>query len=271
MLRTSLVCVLAMAGGCVNDLTPEYVPEEPGPPPEMLRTRTMAGELPVAGIDSDRAGGLWIAYSKAMGGYYAPDDVRIVHIDKHGAKTAEFKFSDTHSEILGIAFDGHAVWMNVTGASGGDTTPFVRAIDAVTGLEVARHTVEGGISDLEVDDARGELLLSSVYDRVIALDLATGAETWRAQLRPEVPSYQGVQSAIAATDEGQMWIASRFWAVLELRDAAHVQIATYTEDVTDDHHRTDYQLFLAWDPTTKQVIAAAENQISWLSIRGATP
>jgi hypothetical protein len=269
MLRTSLVCVVAL-GGCVNDGPPEYVPEEPGPPSEMIRTRTMAGELPVVGIDSDRAGGLWIAYAKAMGGYYAPDDLRIVHVDAHGAKISEFKFSDTYADVLGIAFDGHAVWINVTGATGTDG-PYVRAIDAVTGLEVTRHTVERGISDLEVDDARGELLLSSVYDRVVALDLATGAETWRAQLRPQVPSYEGEQSAIALTDEGQMWIASRFWAVLELRDAARVPIRTYTENVTDDHHRTDYRLFLAWDPTTKQVIASAENQISWLAIRGDMP
>jgi hypothetical protein len=269
MLRTSLVCVLAL-GGCVNDGPPEYVPEEPGPPSQMIRTRTMAGELPVVGIDSDRAGGMWIAYSKAMGGYYAPDDVRLVHVDKHGAKTAEFRFADTYADILGIAFDGHAVWINVTGATGTDGA-YVRAIDAVTGLEVARHTVESGISDLEVDDARGELLMSSVFDRVIALDLATGAETWREQLRATVPNYEGVQAAIALTDTGQMWIASRFWAVLELRDASRVPIATYTENVTDDHHRTNYQLFLAWDTTTQQVIAAAENQISWLSIRGGTP
>lgn len=269
MLRTSLACVLAL-GGCVNDGPPEYVPEEPGPPIQMIRTRTMAGELPVVGIDSDRAGGLWIAYSKAMGGYYAPDDVRLVHVDAHGAKTSEFKFSDTYADILGIAFDGHAVWINVTGATGTDGA-YVRAIDAATGLEVARHGVESGISDLEVDDARGELLLSSVYDRVIALDLATGLETWRAQLRSPEPNYQGVQSAIAITGDGSMWFASRFWNYLELRNPQRIPVAAYTENVTDDHHVTDYRLFLAWDPTTQQVIASAENQISWLALRGGTP
>jgi hypothetical protein len=268
MLRTSLVCVLAL-GGCVNDAPPEYVPEEPGPPSQMIRTRTMAGELPVVGIDSDRAGGLWIAYSKAMGGYYAPDDVRLVHVDKHGAKTAEFRFSDTYADILGIAFDGHAVWINVTGATGTDG-PYVRAIDAVTGLEVARHVVESGISDLEVDDARGELLLSSVYDRVIALDLATGVET-REPLGSTHSNFPGVQAAIAITGDGSMWYASRYWNYLELRNPQGIPVATYTENVTDDHHVTDYRLFLAWDPTTKQVIASAENQISWLSIRGGTP
>ncbi len=268
-MRTSLVCVLALASGCVDE-RPEYVPDEPGPPVQMLRTRTMAGELPVVGIDSDRAGGLWIAYSKATGGYYAPDDVRLVHLDAHGAKVTEFRFTDTYADILGIAFDGHAVWINVTGATDTDG-PYVRAIDAVTGLEVARRAVEVGISDLEFDDARGELLLSSGFDRVIALDLTTGAEKWRAQLRSPPPGYYGEQSALAVSPDGTMWIASRFWNYLELRNPAHVPIAAYTENVTDDHHTTDYRLFLAWDHMRGQVIAAAENQISWLALRGGTP
>jgi hypothetical protein len=259
-----LVCVLALASGCVDE-PPAYVPEEPGPLPQMIRTRTMAGELPVVGIDSDRAGGLWVAYTKQRGGYYALDELILAHVDTHGGKVAEHRFADSYAEVLGIAFDGRAVWVNYRSATEGSgiAKPYVRAIDVTTGLEVARHEVEEGISDLEVDDARGELLLSSERDGVIALDLATGAETWRDQfLNP---------SALALTDDGQMWLASRFWAVLELRDATRGLIATYTEDVTDDHHTTNYRLFLAWDETRHQVIASAESQISWLALRGGTP
>lgn len=269
-----LACVLALASGCVEELPPEYVPEEPAPLPQLVRTRTMAGELPVVGIDSDRAGGLWIAYSKQTGDYYAVDDLILAHVDTHGTKVAEFKVAaETHADILGIAFDGHAIWVNHRSATvnGGVAAPYVRAIDATTHLETARYEVEAGISDLEVDDARGELLLSSEYDRVIALDLATGAETWRDQLRATWVGYTGQLSAIALTDDGRLWSASRFWAVLELRDAARQPIATYTEDVTDDHHVTNYRLFLAWDKARQQVIASAENQISWLALRGGTP
>jgi len=258
-----MVWVLALASGCV-ELDPEYVPEEPGPPPQMMRTKTMAGELPVVGIDSDRAGGLWIAYEKQKGGYYVNDEIILAHVDAHGAKVAEFKLSDTYAEVLGIAFDGQAVWVNYRSAtvSGGIAMPYVRAIDVTSGLETARYEVEMDISDLEVDDARHELLLSSEHEGVIALDLATGTETWR---------MPGAQSAIALTDDGKLWLASRFWAVLELRDAQKNPIATYTEDVTDDHHVSSYRLFLAWDPTRHQVIASAENQISWLAIRGEAP
>ena len=269
MLRTSLVCVLAMAGGCVNDLTPEYVPEEPGPPPEMLRTRTMAGELPVAGIDSDRAGGLWIAYSKATGDYYVPDDVRVVHVDAHGTKLVEHRFLDEHVDLRGIAYDGHRVWMSV---NSGLDTHYVRAIDAVSGLEVIRYDVEAGISDLEVDDERQELLLSSEFDRVIAMDLEDNQETWRAQLRPAIPNYYGQQSAIAMSPADHLlWVGSRFWDRFDVRNAQHQSVAGFTTDVTGDHHTTAYGLYLAWDKRTNQLIAAAENQISWLSIRGATP
>ncbi len=264
------VCALVLASGCVEPVTEDYVPDDPGPPPQLMRTRTMAGELPVVGIDSDRAGGLWIAYEKQTGDYYATDKVRLAHLDAHGVKTGEIDVTDSYAPVLGIAFDGQAVWLNVENAtrSGG---AHVRAIDVTSGHETARYDVEDGISDLEVDDARHELVLSSTFDRVIALDLATGVETWREQLRTTLAGYQGQQSAMALTDTGQMWLASRFWAVLELRDAARAPIAQYTEDITDDHHTTNYRLFLAWDRTRQQVIASAENQISWLALRGDAP
>lgn len=264
-----LVCALALASGCVEPVS-DALPDDPGPPIQMIRTRTMAGELPVVGIDSDRAGGLWIAYQKQVGDYYRSDVILLAHVDARGKKTAELDVSDSHADVLGIAFDGHAVWLNVRNATSA-APAHVRAIDVTTGRETIRFDVEDGISDLEVDDARGELVLSSELDRVIALDLAGGGERWRDQLRPEQPHMYGEQSALALTDTGQMWLASRFWSVLELRDRARTPIATYTEDITDDHHTSNYRLFLAWDRTRQQVIAAAENQISWLAIRGGTP
>ena len=33
----------------------------------------------------------WIAYSKATGDYYVPDDVRVVHVDAHGTKLVEHR------------------------------------------------------------------------------------------------------------------------------------------------------------------------------------
>lgn len=267
-MRWTVVVVLALASGCVENGTPDYVPPDPDPLPQLLRTRRMAGELPVVGIDSDRAGGLWIAYSLRKGDYYADTDLRLVHLNAAGTKLAELRIHDEHINAMGIAFDGTALWLNFANQI---DDPHVRAIDATTGAELHRWTVEGGVSDLEVDDARGELVLSSTFDRVVAIDLATGVETRRLQLRPATAGWQGQQSALALTTDGSMWIASRFWDHLEVRDPSGVPVATYTTDLGSDHHTTDYSLFIAWDAQRGEVIAADENQISWLALRGETP
>ncbi len=267
-MRWTVVCVLALASGCMEEETPDWMPPEPDALPQLLRTRRMAGELPVVGIDSDRAGGLWIAYSLRTGDFYADADLRLVHVNAAGTKLAELRINDEHINAMGIAFDGTALWLNFANRI---DDPYVRAIDATTGAELHHWPVEGGVSDLEVDDARGELVLSSTFDRVVAIDLATGVETRRLQLRPEHVGWQGEQSALALTPDGSMWIASRFWDHLEVRDPTGTPIATYTTDLGSDHHTTDYSLFIAWDAQRGEVIAADENQISWLALRGETP
>lgn len=268
MLRRILL--LAMAAGCTLEPGTELVDAAlPAEPWDLVRTRTLAGELPVVGFDSDRAGGLWIAYALAPGDAPRPDNVRLAHLDASGTKIAEYRWTDPAPRLSGLAFSGDALWLNTAGDERGGN--HVRKLDPLTGLELDRFAVESGITDLDADVLRGELLLSSHFNRVIALDLITHAETWRAQLGAVEPGSAGTQSAIAATGTGVLWVASRYTDRFEVLDASHQTIASYTTDVTINHHTTDFSLFLAWDAKLGQVIAAAENQISWLAPREVAP
>jgi hypothetical protein len=263
MIDRSIVLALVLAGCSLDsgsDSPDAAIPVEPW---DLVKTRTMAGELPVVGIDSDRAGGLWIAYALVPADAPLADNVRIVHVDASGIKLAEHRWTDPMPRFQGLAFSGDALWLNVASGDGNH----VRKLDPVTGAQLATFMVESGITDLDVDHERGELLLSSHFNRVIALDLTTRVETWRAQLGPVEPGYVGTQSAIAAASNGRLWVASRYTDRFEVVDATRQVIASYTTEVTAYHHTTDFSLFLAWDGQVGQVIAAAENQISWLAPR----
>ncbi len=180
LLMLRLILVLATASCTLEPGTGSPDAALPVEPWDLVKTRTMAGELPIVGFDSDRAGGLWIAYALAPGDAPRADNVRIAHVDASGTKVAEHRWTDPAPRLSGLAFSGDALWLNTTdNLEGGN---HVRKIDPVTGIELDRFTVESGITDLEVDAQRGELLLSSHFNRVIALDLTTHAETWRAQL-----------------------------------------------------------------------------------------
>lgn len=272
-LLAGLVLGVAIGPACSlyaeNDSGPEStdaaIPVEPW---DLVKTRTMAGELPVVGIDSDRAGGVWIAYALVPADSPLVDNVRIVHVDASGTKLADHRWTDPMPRFQGLAFSGDALWLNVAPGYEGN---HIRKLDPATGAQLATLMVEPGITDLDVDDRRGELLLSSHFNRVIAVDLTTRVETWRAQLGAVEPGFVGTQSAIAAASNGTLWVASRFTDRFEVLDATRQVIASYTTEVTGNHHTTDFSLFLAWDHQVGQVIAAAENQISWLEPREELP
>jgi hypothetical protein len=84
----------------------------------LTKTRAMAGELPVAGIDGDRAGGLWIAYQLQPGGPSAPADVHVVHLDAEGKQRSEWQYNDETTPVSGLAFSGDAVWLNYSYSGG---------------------------------------------------------------------------------------------------------------------------------------------------------
>src|SRR5512135_1646227 len=83
-----------------------------GPDPHWVSTRAIAGEHQVAGIDSDGAGGLWIAYVDANGGYGSIYDMWVTHLDASLAKVSEWSFHDESAPVSGLAYTGDRVWIN---------------------------------------------------------------------------------------------------------------------------------------------------------------
>jgi outer membrane protein assembly factor BamB len=226
-------------------------------PLELATTRTIATELPVVGIDSDGAGGLWIASARnATADYYAHDEVRVVHQDATGAEVARFEYNDEYTDVSGLAFSGDAVWLNY-GATGTGNN-HVRKLDPHTGERLGSYATGIGVVDLDVRGS--ELLLSNLWNEVIALDLATGAVSWRA---PIAGFEDSTQRGIASTDDDALWVASWSTPKLFLLDANHELIGSGAPHVVDRRYDHGDGLHLAWDGT--HVIVALDHQISWVA------
>ncbi|MBL0218613.1 MAG: hypothetical protein IPQ07_32635 [Myxococcales bacterium] len=183
-------------------------PEDPPPPHppgtgsfQLTKTRSIAGELPVVGMDSDRQGGLWIAYRLQTGDYYSLADVRVVHLDPNGAKLAEFRYNDEYTTVSGLAFSGDALWLNY--GSTGTGNNHIRKLDPATGARIGSFATEIGIVDLTVQN--DALLLSNLWNEVISIDQANGGELWRA---PITDFDDSTQRGIAAMADGKLWVAS---------------------------------------------------------------
>jgi hypothetical protein len=249
-MTAKIFAVLAVLAGCATEGGNDVAGDLQGP--FQLRTvRTMAAERPIAGLDVDGAGGLWIAYSIATGGFGANDDVRVVHLDANGAKTKELRFNDEHSDISGIAFDGSAVWLSHNGSN-----DYMRALDPETGAVVRTFATETGVVDLDVHD--GELRMSVLWNQVIGLDGDTGGQRWRATGYLEGSEQRG----IASMEDGRIWVASLGDRIYVLDPKGHI-VGSGTHDLLDyDTWTIDVGLYLAWDG--HHVIVAADGQISWL-------
>ncbi|NJM91121.1 MAG: hypothetical protein HC863_02375 [Myxococcales bacterium] len=238
--------------------------DEPDPkvPPATFtfsKVRAIAGEYPVVGVDSDGAGGLWLAYRLAIGGYYDVDDVRVVHLDRDGRKLSEWRYLDEYTPVTGIAFGAGAVWLNY-GATGTGNN-HIRKLDPVDGHRLTSFAVEPGIIDL---DARGDqLLLSNLWNQVIALDASTGGERWRTTLTSFASS---TQRGIASTQDGKLWVATAVSNRILLLDDTHRVVDVGVTDQLDPQWNGIEGLQLAWDGSS--LILAHDNQISWLARRG---
>jgi outer membrane protein assembly factor BamB len=208
----------------------------------------------VVGVDSDHQGGVWIAYRILIGDYYVPDDVRVVHLDSDGQKLSEWRYTDEFTDVSGIAYDGTSIWLNYNAV--GTCNCHIRKIDATTGQRIGSFATETGIVDLDV---RGdELLLSNLWNSVIALDRTTGGERWRAPLTGFDDS---TQRGIASTEDHHLWVASWTSNKILLLDSAHRIVATGIAEVI--HDNSSYaELELAWDG--QHLIVVHGNQISWL-------
>jgi hypothetical protein len=226
---------------------------------EFVKTRSIAGEYPIVGVDSDRAGGLWIAYQIRSGDYYATDTTRVVHLDTDGVKDKEFVYSDDYTNVSGLAFSGDAVWLNYGNWDASSGNLHVRKLDPVTGARLGSFGLLHGIIDLDV--YQDELRLSYEWNEVISLDLSTGGENWREG--HSLFELGGTQRGIATTDDGSMWIASWVTSTIYLVDPAFNVIAKGHTKLLDSDHTIDAGVHLAWDGT--QLILAMDGQVSWLA------
>ncbi len=222
----------------------------------LRKTRAIAGELPVVGIDSDHAGGLWIAYRVQTGDYYALADVRVVHLDASGTKVAEFRYNDEYTKVSGLAFSGDAIWLNY--ASTGTGNNHIRKLDPATGERIGSFATEIGIVDLDIHG--DELRLSNLWNQVISIDRTTGGELWRT---PITAFEASTQRGIASTAQDTLWVASWMTNRITLLDASHHVIGSGTTSLLDGQGNGFDSLHLAWDGS--ELLIVINNQIAWLA------
>jgi hypothetical protein len=217
--------------------------------------RSMSGELPIAGVDSDREGGLWIAYQVHGGDYYDNDETRVVHLDASGAKTKEFIYTDEYTDVRGVAFSGDAVWINYNAQSG---NRHVRKLDPNTGDRIGSFALQNGIVDLDVHN--DELRLSYQWNQIIALDLTTGGERWRAPVTAFGDG--GTQRGLASLDDGRMWVASWVTGQIYLLGPDGGVIDSGGSEHLEHGLTVGVGLHLAWDGT--YLLMVVDGQIHWL-------
>jgi outer membrane protein assembly factor BamB len=267
MLKALLVALLLP--GCALDSGEgeETGGPDTGEPPDLagsfklVTTRSIAGEYPIAGVDTDGQGGLWIAYSIQTGDYYSLDEVRIVHLDAQGTKTKEFVYRDEFTDISGLAFSGDAVWVNYGRWLAGTGNYHIRKLDPETGARLGSFAAPNGI--VEIDVHGDELRLSNQWNQIIALDLQTGGEKWRR----EVSAFEdgGTQRGIASTDDGRLWVASWTTSRIHVLDADGDSVGNGRTELLERGHTVHVGLQLAWDGA--QLIMVANHQIHWLAPR----
>jgi hypothetical protein len=236
-------------------------PPDPDAPFTLVKTRSIAGEYPVAGVDTDGQGGLWVAYMIQTGGYYSLDEVRVVHLDAQGAKTKELVYRDEFTNISGLAFSGDAVWVTYDRWDAGTGNYHIRKLDPETGAWIGSFEIAHGINDLDVHG--DELRLSNQWGEIIALDLETGHEEWRWPV--SVSGSLGTQRGIASTGDGRLWVASYLTSQIHVLDADGNYIGSWRTELLEQGHTADVGLQLAWDGA--QLIMVVHNQIHWLTPR----
>jgi hypothetical protein len=151
------------------------------------------------GVDVDGEGGLWLAFRSPTSDYYEYADVRVAHVDAAGGVIAEFHYADEFTKVSGLAFTGDAVWLNYNDG-GGSGNNRIRKLDPVTGAEIGSFATEAGITDVSARD--GVLLLSNLWNQLVAIDRGRGGEVWRAHI--DAFEEGGTQRGIAAAGDGQL-------------------------------------------------------------------
>ncbi len=223
---------------------------------ELVLTKAIAGEHTTAGVDSDGAGGIWIAYCDDAD-YYTLKDVWVTHLDATGAKVSEWMLKDHYEPIRGIAFTGDRVWLNY--AVSGTGNNFLRALDATTGATVGTFATEDGIVDISYDAEKDQLLLSNLWNSVIALDPNTGSILWRTAISAtDYSTQRGI-----AYDHGAIWLDQAFDEKFFIVNADGALLGTGTAPAFQSSTPSPEQLELAFDGS--QLLMVYNNQINWFT------
>lgn len=211
-----------------------------------------AGAHHVVGIDTDHAGGVWLAY-QMQSAVYTFDDLRVVHLDKDGETLAELSYTGDDAIVTGIARGDDGLWL--CHCDGNLDKRRLRKIDMTTGADLATLPVENGIQDITV---RGNLiLLSSTWRELVAVDATTGNEQWRAA----IPALADSESrGIAATPTGT-WIVSLVESRAVLVDDTGATLETAAFPYGAGNWSIDDGLQLAVDGDA--LVLHRRNQITW--------
>jgi len=220
---------------------------------DLTTVKAIAGEHRIAGVDSDQAGGVWIAYQAVLA-----TELTITHLDASGLKLGEWVVEDDGSEVSGLAFSGDGLWVNDNqiGSRGSDR---VRKLDPVDGSTLVTFATPGQIADLEM--LGDQLLLSSYQNQVIALDAKTGGMVWQMATPVFFPT---TQKGVAAY-HGNVFVSSWDADMLALFDTRGRMLGTATSPLIHASGTSAVGLFLARDGNDGMILAT-ESQITWLAV-----
>lgn len=216
-------------------------------PLQLQQTRSMAGTMPIAGIDTDRAGGLWVAYEPA-------NTVHVVHLDASGVVLTDWSWTDVSSPIHGLAYGAGGVWLNYSGITTGSLL-YLQELDEHTGSEIVKFATDGGITDL---DAAGDELRALDNGDLLVIDPTDGG----IQSRTQITGYDSAYYARGLASAGaEVWLSAWNSNTLYLAgDDGKIDRSGETSFIGSVALR---DVFLAWDGTS--LIVETGNQITWLT------
>ena len=226
---------------------------------DLAAVRAMAGEHTVAGVDTDRAGGIWIVYRDQVGGYYALADVWVTHLDAAGTKLSEWYYNDDYSEIGGITYSGDALWVSYSAV--GTANAHLRKLDPTTGATIGTFATDTGLTDITYGD--GSLYLSWAWNEIWPMDPTTGAlgQTIEVSGFPDGGAMRGIAYA-----DGDFWVALNFTNTLYLVDATGHIIGRGTSDAVPGSANPSLSAGLQLAGDGSALIVVGDNQIVWLAV-----
>jgi hypothetical protein len=252
------IAMLALLPGCSLYFSGGSSPVDGGLSPddpvelELTTTQTMAAAHRIAGVDSDHAGGVWIAYQELTS-----SDLTITHLDAAKTVVTAWTYNDDQSEVSGIAVDDTGVWLNHN-AIGTIGTNGVTKLDLSTGAKLFTFETQGHIADLEIQ--WGELVLSSYQNQVLGMDRDTGGLD-SSMVTQVIPSTQKGVAAYGAN----VFVSSWDMETLTLMDKTGDILGTATSPLLHLNESASVGQFLANDGDRK-LILASDSQIAWLTV-----